>query len=373
MDSVVFALLIGAAVAPTHLEPSISDGAAFAHGIAAIRADANNYDKFKEPVQTGLIGHSFKLTLPATSETEGSGTAFYDYKDGKLVLDVSPSNAWPTLAMPGEGSPVLLVTSNTKTLGSYLGQNAFGATAKVTSFKNVAAGIALVNTPKPMLSPMRAIIGGNLLENTDWWIARDMPPADAKALAASTVAVIEGVYTKLPSGAEGFCQSGGVSATIDSPSDYQTEKCFVGANVSRIALLNSRTGEILKEWTTTSDPVLGPELWGGIRVGMNKYQLKAAQPSITDYGYVETNGHGAQVGMSKGVVSKVEVRYPGTSGKALMGMLTSQYGPPASSKCFGDLCEAKWYVNRDVTAYLGIGTGVTYELSSDPPPVGFTS
>jgi hypothetical protein len=76
--------------------------------------------------------------------------------------------------------------------------------------------------------------------------------------------------------------------------------------------------------------------------------------------------------MSKGVAAKVEVRYPGTSGNALMAMLTSQYGPPASSKCFGDLCEAKWYVNRDVTAYLGIGTGVTYQLSSDPPPVGFS-
>jgi hypothetical protein len=372
VSSIVVWVIAAAVAAPAQPEPSITDGEAFARGIAAIRADGNNYDKFKEPVQTGLIGHSFKLTLPATSEIEGQGTAFYDYKDGKLILDVSPSKAWPTLGRPRDGFPVLLVTSNTKTLGSYLGQNAFGATATVTSFKNLGAGIALVNTPKPMLSPMRASIGGNLLEDTDWWVSWDMPPAEAKALAKDTVAVIEGVYTKLPSGAEGFCQSGGVSATIDRPSNYYTEKCFVGANVTRIALINSATGTVLKEWTTATDPVLGPELWGGIRVGMNKYQLKQVYPAITDYGYIEGAKRGVQVGMAKGVVSKVEVRHLGSSGKAVVAMLTSQHGRPASTKCYGDSCYAKWYVNRDVTAYLTLGTGVTYQPATDPPPIGFS-
>jgi len=366
-------LVAGFAGAAVAREPAaITDEAAFRQAIAAVRADAKNYDKFKESVDTGLIGKPFAISMPVQQEIEGQGVAFYDYKDGKLILDVSPQNAWPLLAGPKEKLPTLILSDSTKMTGKYIGQNAFGATAEVRDFRNSGAGIAIVDSPKPMLSPMRAAMNAKLLEDTDWWVALDLPPTEAKALALNAVAVVQGTYAKLPSGSVGFCSTGSVSATISSPSNYSSEKCFIGAQVSRIALIDKRTNAVLKEWTTASNPILGPELWGGVRAGMNRHQLKQAQLNITDYGYLAANGQSAQVEMEKDVASKVRVRLDGFSGRPLMDMLTRQYGQPLASKCISTLCEGRWRVNSQVDAYLSITGEVTYQLSSDEPPIGFS-
>lgn len=354
------------------VQPSaITDQAAFDRTIAAIRADANSYDKFKEPVTTDLIGKSFSITIPVEQGGEGRGTAFYDYKDGKLILDVSPSKAWPFLAGPKDALPVLIVSENTKTTGKYIGQNAFGATAEVTRFRNMGAGIAIVESPKPMLSPMRTGMGANILDDSDWWIALSLPPSEAKELALNSVAVVQGTYSKLPTGGVGFCDKGIVTATIDKPSNYSSEKCYIGARISRIALIDKRTNTLLREWTNASAPRLGPELWGGIRAGMNKYELKAAQPSMTDYGSFEAEGLKAMVEMQKGVASKVRVWTGGMAGKGLVAALTQRYGQPLQQKCYVTACEGKWRVNERIDAYLSLGGDITYQLATDQPPIGF--
>ena len=363
----------GACVVAAKQPASITDQPGFEKAVAAIRADAQNYDKFKEPVGTDLIGKSFAITMPIQQESEGQGVAFYDYENGKLILDVSPQNAWPLLSGPSEALPTLIVSDTTRTTGSYIGQNAFGVTATVTDFRNSGAGIAIVGSPKPMLSPMRSRIGASILEDTDWWLALDLPPAEAKALALRTVAVIQGTYAKLPSGNVGFCSTGGISATIDSPSNYSSEKCFVGARISRIALVENGTDKVLIEWTTANNPILGPELWGGVRSGMGKSELKSVQPSITEYGSFESSGQRVSVEMRKGVASKVQVHSSGSSGRPLMDALTRQYGQAIVGKCItSNLCEGRWQANTKVDVYLSITGDVTYQLSTDEPPIGFS-
>lgn len=368
-----FALLAGgwAALAAANETASITDPAAFYRTIAAVRADANSYDKFKEPVATNLIGKSFAITMPLQDGGEGRGIAFYDYDGGKLILDVSPKNAWPFLAGPKEALPVLILSDNTETTGSFIGQNAFGVTAEVTNFRNQGAGIAIVDSPKPMLSPMSARIGANLLNDSDWWVALDLPPSEAKALAINTVAVVQGAYATLPSGSVGFCDKGISTATIDKPSNYSSEKCYIGARISRIALIDKRTSKVLKEWTTATDPILGPDLWAGVRVGMNKHQLKAVQATMTDYGSFEANGLKAMVEMQKGLASKVRVWIGGPPDKHAVAAMTQRHGQPVMAKCFVTTCEAKWRVNAEVDAYLSISGQLTYQLSSDAPPIGF--
>lgn len=350
---------------------SITDEAAFQAAIAAIRADANNYDKFKEPVSTGLIGSSFVITMPVEDGSEGQGVAYFDYEEGKLILNVSPSNAWPWLDGPKTSMPVLIVSDDSKMTGTYIGQNAFGVTAEVKNFRNVGAGVAIVSSPKPMSSPMRSKIGAKYHEDTDWWVTYNVPPAEAKALALNTYAVVQGTYSMLPTGKAGFCHKGGLSATIDRPSNYSTEKCYVGAKITRIAFINKADGSVLKEWTMANSPRLGPELWGGIRIGMDKNDLKAAQPTITDYGSFEANGLSATVEMEKSVVARVRVRAPGYADKHVVAALTQRYGQPLMSKCYVTSCEGKWRVNGQVDAYLSIGGWVIYQLSDTEPPIGF--
>jgi hypothetical protein len=310
--------------------------------------------------------------MPAKDGSEGQGAVVYDYKDGALTLNVSPRNVWPTFVGSKESLPAFIVTENTRNLGSYVGQNAFGATARVTSLKNIGAAIAVVSSPKPMLSPMRTSIGGALLEDTDWWVRLQLAPSEAKTVALDTVGIIEGTYTRLPSGKAGACHFGGISATIDRPTNYSSEICYVGAHVKRIALARKSTGAIIREWTLENSPRLGAALWGKIQVGMNMRELRERYPAITNYGYLEADG--IQVKFSKEVAAAVEVRNWPAKGKRLAKLLTEQYGAPIEIRCdYGSICEGQWKAAEGVSAYLTLLGWVTYQPADTAPPTGYSA
>lgn len=103
---------------------------------------------------------------------------------------------------------------------------------------------------------------------------------------------------------------------------------------------------------------------------MNKYELKAAQPSMTDYGSFEADGVRATVEMQKDVAAKVRVSTGGMAGKGLVAALTQRYGKPIQQKCYVTACEGKWRVNEQIDAYVSLGGEITYQLSTDQPPIG---
>jgi hypothetical protein len=136
--------------------------------------------------------------------------------------------------------------------------------------------------------------------------------------------------------------------------------------------MRKSTNELLKEWTTATDPTLGAELWGGIRAGMSKRDLKALYPTITDYGHLDKNGQSLSVEMRKDVASKVRLNYGAMPTRSLMDMLNRQYGRAVAGKCItASLCEGMWRANSQVDVYLSITGDITYQLASDEPPVGF--
>jgi hypothetical protein len=365
----VLASVACGAAAPGQAQ-TITDPAAFASAITAVRAATQSTDKFAEPAPLPIEGKSFRLTMPAIDGSEGSGTVFYDYQDGALILDASPRDVWPMLTGPSESLPSFRVTDNTRSLGSYVGQNAYGATARVSVFKNSGAAIAILSGPKPMLSPMRVKIGAQILDDTDWWVKLELPPAEAKMVASDVIGVIEGTYARLPSGKAGACMSSGVSGTIDSPSSYSSEVCYIGAHIDRIALIRKSTGAVIKEWTNDNSPRLGPVLWGRVQVGMNKRDLAAAYPSITSYDYIESDG--VQVNLEKQVVASVTVRNWAVSGKALARLLTGKYGPPIEIDCeYDSICQGQWKVVEGVSAYMTI-LGVLYQPADAKPPIGYS-
>ena len=362
-------LAVAACSASPGMAQTLTDPAAFASAIVAIRAGDHATDKFAEPAPLPIEGKSFRLTLPAVDGSEGQGTVFYDYADGALILDASPSNVWPTLASPSESLPSFKVTDKTRNLGSFVGQNAYGTTARVTVFKNTGTSIAIISGPKPMLSPMRVKIGAQILDDSDWWVKLELSPAEAKAVANDTIGIIEGKYARLPSGKAGACMSGGASATIDTPSSLSTETCYIGANIERIALVRKSTGAVIKEWTNENSPRLGPVLWGKVQVGMNKRDLATAYPSITSYGYLE--GEGVQINLEKQVVASVDVRNWPAKGKALAKLLTDKYGLPVEIDCKYDaICEGKWRIADGVSAYMTI-MAVIYQPTASKPPTGY--
>ncbi|MFL0588090.1 hypothetical protein ACH0BU_15805 [Sphingomonas olei] len=371
MKKMITGLVAGLLATSAHAQ-TITDAAAFNGAIETVRKGNASTDKFAEPIRLPIEGKAFKLTMaPEEWATEGGGALLYDYKDGALVLDLSPTTVWPLLAGPKERLPALKVSSTTANLGSSLGQNAFGAVAEVRTFRNKGAAIAILNSPKPMISPRREAIGAKYLEDTDWWVRLDLPPAQAKAMAADAIAVVEGTFAPLPNGQAGACHFGGVSATIRNPTNYSSEVCYVGANITRIAITRKSTGEVLKEWTLDNSPRLGPVLWDKVRVGMTPRELKAIYPTFEGdrYGWV----NGASLTLDKGVVSKVEVQHDGPErGKAVVKLLTTQYGAPIASRCIGaTLCEGEWKVSDGVVVYLSITNRLSYQEADAPPPVGY--
>lgn len=370
MTNVLIGALLAGMVATGSSAQTITDAPAFNGVVAALHKVALPTDKFAEPVKLTIEGKPFKLTLAATDDIQGDGGLRYDYVDGVLTLDVSPTTVWPGVAGVEQALPALLVSSTTKNLGSSLAQNAYGAVAEVHSYLNTGAAVAIVSGPKPMLSPSNTDHHYDNLENTDWWVRLTLPPAQARAVAMDAVAIVEGTFVSLPTGKAGACHMGGSSATIDHPSSYRSEVCYVGANVTRIALMRRSSGEVIKEWTLENSPHLGPVLWGNIRVGMNTRELAAAEPTITSYGYVETGQ--VQVEMTKQAVSSVQVRDWPARGKALAKLLTARYGQPLQIDCAYDAtCEGKWAAGEGIVAYMSIMGWVTFQPTDAKPPAGF--
>lgn len=350
---------------------SITAPAEFLREIAAVRADSHDYDKFKQPLRDVLEGEHFKVTVPFDTDLIASNGTNYDYKGGNLYLSFSPNKS-ASLLRPGSGSvKVVLITQNTRSLGSYVGQNAYGATARVHTLHNDGAGIALASTPRPM-QRAETVGGIPVASKSGWFFETQLPPADAKALALNSAVEIDGVYAALPWGDAGFCDFSGSEATIQNPTDYYSEKCYLGANIDRIAFVNEATHTVLQEWTSAKNPTLGPELWGGIRVGMDKFQVKALWPSITDYGHLEANNASVSVRFSDDGVSSVEVSLP-YSENGQFGSLISKYGQPAASRCvIQTLCYGRWNLNSGVSVFLTGGGTLVYQPSDAAPPIGFS-
>jgi len=127
---------------------TITDAPSFMAAIKAAKAADNSTDQFAETPANTLAGKSFKLTLPL-SET---GEAAYHYADGVLTLSVSPTSRAP-ISDIGRPVSTLKVTSSRQSLSSYVGQNAFGATAKVT--------LPFATVCDPAGAPLSRIPGAN--------------------------------------------------------------------------------------------------------------------------------------------------------------------------------------------------------------------
>ena len=346
---------------------TITDAPSFIAAIKAAKAADNSTDQFAEKPANTLAGKLFKLTLPLSDR----GEAAYHYADGVLTLDLSPTLRAPTSEIR-RTVPTLKVSSSRQSLGSYVGQNAFGATAKVTSSETDNAAIGIVDSPKAMQPVDLTGSGiGRFGRATDWWTQLTLPPAEAKATAFDTVAVVEGIYADLPykKFSAGACSIDGRTATVSSPYETFVDTCFVGAKVTRVAFVRKSTGAVVKEWTLENSPRLGPVLWGNIRIGMTADEVKALYPDFdlgsADGFRVESDDSGA---VKRVIVKAVNVA---ESGREAAKPLTAKYGTPLQLECSYSICKGKWKVDDQVVVYMTILGNMDYRLATDEAPSGF--
>lgn len=338
--------------------PTISPAGEFARAITSLRADARNRDKFKEAITLGVSGKPFKLEMPFRSAIP-NGAGVFDYRDGKLILGFTMNKMQLGGSQSEDAVRVFLVSYNERSVGNWKAQNAFGAKTTVNDIKVTGAGLAVIQAPQQSLGPPEYSAG--------WWITLPMPPSQAKKLALEGVAIAEGTFVTLPSGAEGFCASDWRAATIGNPTSLELQNCYLGVNISKIKFINKRTGALIKEWQGT-DIELGPQLWRGIRIGMNAEQVKAVFPDFTG-SFVQRDGTTIYLVTKDDLVSAVRISI-GLNSRRFFTGLSEQLGAPITSKCFPSECQAKWIRNDGVAVYLS-RREVLIQSVDERPPFGF--
>ncbi|NIJ09401.1 hypothetical protein FHS31_003033 [Sphingomonas vulcanisoli] len=354
----------------------------FDRAMAAARSDEHQTDQFAaSAVDPAIVGKPFSFALPA-EQYPGAGRPKYTYENGVLTLDLETGYVRAPVARGKLGLNMMhsiLVQESHKMTGRYVGQNAYGATTEVTSFSGKSNALALVTQPAMMLSPSSFDRGLTMLEGTSYWVRLPLEPAAAKTIALDADVVVEGTYTKLGDTDKIVgCEISGGSATISLPVDSFDERCFIGVKVSRIAFVRRSTHEVIKEWTQ-SETADGPLLWHQVRAGMNRYQLKAVEPSLSEGSYPplkDQEGHTVNVETDPNhLVTAVQVNYSTSrSARDLLRELTATYGSPVASQCFGSRdyssCEGEWNGPGGTVVNLSIMNEVTYRLSGSKRPTG---
>lgn len=270
MIGLVSLLLMGAAATPkakvAHAAPPeppapIAQVMSAAH--TAFRL--SKADKFAAtPTIPAAEGKSFKLTLRLGDGDVASGimpnSGYYSYKNGTLEFVVSKdTNPRPYYE---NDKTELLYFSSVNTPGkSYVGRNAYGAATRVSVENWRRSALGIVSIPEGEELPYMA---REAAKDEARGIKRMVPPSldtypyvvevsgpEARQLVANVRVVIEGTMTQLASGKLTDCVTDYSEPKINAPYEISEYICWVGANITRIAYINTATGAVLKEFKST--------------------------------------------------------------------------------------------------------------------------
>lgn len=225
---------------------------------SAFRAAHRDYaaqlvDKFAETTANpSVIGQPFKFIgrLNNGQALGGQPGPWYAYEDGKLRFVFSLSQEHVDVGFSGPKYIVGIIGGSRKPTRSYVGSNAYGATARVQVVKLEQNGLVLLDGPSGERSPFGVPGVPDLRPPPDSYSAEfTLPGPDARKLALDAGLLIEGTIAALPNGKSNVCKAIYGGPEIDHPLEVYGSECWVGANVSRIAFVRRSTGEVLREWT----------------------------------------------------------------------------------------------------------------------------
>jgi len=201
--------------------------------LTTVRADLKRVsaDRFAEATSfADAVGEPFSVELKAWDRFSDVSDSF---ENGTITLSLETKETRRDPLNPKDVALRMIQIGGTSSNGRpYVASNAFGARAVVTSLNG--KGNAL------------AIVGG--LSERNFTYAIDATGPEARSLDKNFRVIIEGTLQYLPTGKLANCDTDYVAPELSSPTEITTERCWVGARISRIAFLDRHNGEVLKEW-----------------------------------------------------------------------------------------------------------------------------
>lgn len=238
-EVVAFAVL-SIAMAGTAAEgQSVADPLRRLQNAALAHAKSETKDEFSEPPSAGsALGAPFRFVVPLNSgrSTESANTlssGFYEYADGQLTAYL---RHW-------FGPVEAFEPANVTSLGSYRAETAFGRRMMVQRERIEKVGVAMVNVNLPD-DHARADRKFQAFPHTI-----QISGGDARALASSLHYEIEGNIHTFDDGRSVACKTVRSNPpTLDRPLRFTYYSCTVAVTVSRIALVDGRTGKAIRTW-----------------------------------------------------------------------------------------------------------------------------
>lgn len=203
-----------------------------------------------------ISGKKFRFKLGFHSGNENSYrsvSGYYTYQNGKLIFTLSPDG----YAMSQTKIPGITISRRSVVKKNYIGTNAYGASVTVYPTYIETDGILILGMPKAEYSYLMKdedIRRYDRYENSItesmksyFWVGIDTPPDQARQLATSAYALVEGEFKSL-NGVLSQCKLFENGATIDDPRDFSGRECWVYGMIDRVAILRG-DGSVIKEWT----------------------------------------------------------------------------------------------------------------------------
>jgi hypothetical protein len=206
----------------------------------ALRISGNkDKDPFEQSAASPIKGRHFVVDVPLPQQGRGSGLNFdrggwsYDAQERKLSFYVRASIFRTPPDVPQRDVTEAYLygfnfAGSTKATGHYIGQNAFGARARVSSFSDATVAIVDYPPPAPDIRHLeRGVFRGSVA----------IEPGRARTLAPLLKLRIEGDIASFDDGRSVACGSDYDSATIRDPVSHSRHFCLVAARVSKVSVV----------------------------------------------------------------------------------------------------------------------------------------
>lgn len=237
---------------PTPLEQAILD---------ARKVSGFAKDEFAAPVTTGQ-GQAFSVSFsPESGKSTGQSTAagYWMYEKGELTYTLFGFDGSTYVANDDDKVSTLVFAGNLTAGKPYAAHNAYGASATVSVDIWRLSALAITSAPafeysagdrKSRAEAEARGYGKSNLPPDDFPLIMTVAGEEARRLTQDIRVVVEGTIAPIKgSKATALCKAKAFEASIDSPTEHRVETCYVGADITRVAYVDSASGKVLQEYT----------------------------------------------------------------------------------------------------------------------------
>lgn len=223
--------------------------------LTAYEAPSGPVDPFSVPGPSPLNGRVIRFAREIKMEGAADGHPFwswsYDAVSGRLSIRILPSdfNLMNTfqegtefVVRPGSPMAGFLTFREERREGSAVMRNSYGASTTVEVYRSTEFGFASVSTGYTPVFP-------GLADRVTFLTHEVRLAAEqARDLAANLQLVVDGEVIDFRAGRSIVCGTSYSEPTIRRPKEVLGRVCVLSSRISRVAIVDARTGDVLREW-----------------------------------------------------------------------------------------------------------------------------